>query len=198
MQTLNHLLTPSPRIHATPVVIQDIRGMNDCKFRNSVCHKCSQKGHIVSVCNSSKNVHIVTDSPNEELFRISFTTKDNMFVTMNIEGTDVSMQVDTDCGVSIVPYSVYTDFSDNVTLETCNTRLMIIVNINQNISVLGRNWLHLFQLNWPALRKSYNVNYVNTSPYENLFDGSLGCYTGDPIKLTVDSDPTFHRAWKVP
>ena len=33
---------------------------------------------------------------------------------------------------------------------------------------------------------------------ENLFDGSLGCYTGDSIKLTVDSDPTFHRARKVP
>ena len=75
---------------------------------------------------------------------------------------------------------------------------LIIVNINQNISLLGRNWLHLVQLNWPALRKSYNVNFVNTTPYENLFDGSLGCYMGDPIKLTVDSDPTFHRARKVP
>ena len=199
---------------------------NDCKFRNSVCHKCSQKGHIASVCNSSKNVHIMTDSSNEELFRISSTTKDGIFVTMNIEGKDVSMQVDTGCGVSIVPYSVYKKFSDNVTLETCNTRLhtytgenikphgkcivnvkhngkllqlpLIIVNINQNISLLGRNWLHLVQLNWPALRKSYNVNFVNTTPYENLFDGSLGCYMGDPIKLTVDSDPTFHRARKVP
>ena len=51
------------------------------------------------VCNSSKNVHIVTDSPNEELFRISSTTKDGIFVTMNIEGKDVSMQVDTRCVV---------------------------------------------------------------------------------------------------
>ena len=72
------------------------------------------------------------------------------------------------------------------------------VNNNQNISLLGRNWLHLVQLNWPALRKSYNMNYVNTTPYENLFDGSLGYYTGGPIKLTVDSDPTFHRASKIP
>ena len=39
---------------------------------------------------------------------------------------------------------------------------------------------------------------MNTTQYENLFDGSLGCYTGDPIKLSVDSDPTFHRARKVP
>ena len=80
---------------------------------------------------------------------------------MNIEGKDVSMQVDTGCGVSIAPYSVYKKLSDNVTLETCNTRLhtytgenikphgkcivnvkhngkllqlpLIIVNINQNI-----------------------------------------------------------------
>ena len=114
------------------------------------------------------NVHIVTDCPNEELFRISSTTKDGIVVTMNIEGKYVSMQVDNGCGVSIVPYSVYKKFSDN---ETCNTQLhnytgenikphgkcivngehngqqlqlpLIIVNINQNISLPGRNWLHL-------------------------------------------------------
>ena len=65
------------------MVIQDIRGMI----------ASSAKGHIASVCKSSKNVHIMTDSSNEELFRISSTTKDGIFVTMNIEGKDVSMQV---------------------------------------------------------------------------------------------------------
>ena len=96
---------------------------NYCRLCNSVCHKCSQKWHIASVCNYSKNVHIVTHSPNEELFRISSTTKDGIFVTMNIKRKDVSMQVDTGCDVSIVTYSVYKEFSDNVTLETGNTRL---------------------------------------------------------------------------
>ena len=81
------------------------------------------KNDISLVCNSSRNKHIVTDSSNEELFRISYTTKDGIFVTMNIEGKDVYMQVDTGCVVSIVPYSVYKKFSDNVTLEICNTRL---------------------------------------------------------------------------
>ena len=75
---------------------------------------------------------------------------------------------------------------------------LIIVNINQNISLLGGNWFHIVPLNWPVLRKSYNMNYVNTTPYENLFDGSLGCCTGDPIKLTVDIDLTFHCARKAP
>ena len=109
-----------------------------------------------------------------------------------MEGNYVSMQVNTGCGVSIVPYSVYKKFSDNVALETCNTRLhtytdenikphgkcivnvnhsgkqlqlpLFIVNINQNISLLRRNWLHLVQLNWHVLRKSYNVNHVSTTP----------------------------------
>ena len=36
------------------------------------------------------------------------------------------------------------------------------------------------------------------TPYGNLFDGSLGCYTGDPIKLTVYREHTFHCARKVP
>ena len=47
------------------------------------------KGHVASVCNSSKNVHSVRDRPNKELFRISSTTKYGIFVTMNIEGKDV-------------------------------------------------------------------------------------------------------------
>ena len=56
----------------------------------------------------------------------------------------------------------------------------------------------LFHSTGLYLRKSYNVNCVNTTPYENLFDGSLGCCTGDPIKLTVDNDPTFHCDRKAP
>ena len=207
------------------MVIQDIRG-TIASYAIVFAMNARKKGHIASVCSSSKNVLIVTDSPYEELFRIPSTTKDGICVTMNIERKDVSMQVDTGCGVSIVPYSVYKKFSDNVTLEICNTRRhtytgenikphgkcivnvkdnrkqlqlpLIIVNINQNIPLLGRNWLHLVQLNWPALRKSYNVNYVNTTSHENLFDDSLGCYMVDPINLTVDSDPTFHRDRKIP
>ena len=31
--------------------------------------------------------------------------------------------------------------------------------------------------------------WARLNPYENLFDGSLGYYTADTIKLTVDSDP---------
>ena len=99
------------------------------------------------MCNSCKNLHIVTDSSNEEFFRISSTTKDGILVTMNIEGKDVSMQVDTGCGVSIVPYSGYKKFSDNVTLETCNTRLHTYTG--ENIKPHGKCIVNVKQLQLP-------------------------------------------------
>ena len=85
----------------------------------------------------------------------------------------------------------------NVKHNGQHMQLPSIVNINQNILLHGGNWRHLVQLNWPALRKSCNVNFVSTTPYKNLFDGSLCSYKGDPIELTVDSGPTFYRARKV-
>jgi len=193
-----------------------------CKFRDAVCHKCSQKGHIASVCKSSKTVHHVEEIPNPELYNISTSSSEGLLVTMNVEGKDVRFQIDTGCGVSLVPFSVYKQFSDKVTLQSCDMKLrtytgevikpygkcdvnvlyegksitmpLVIVNTSENIPLLGRNWLHIVRLNWPALSQSSEVNFV-ASP--DLF-GGLGCYTGDPIKLTVDEEPKFHRARKVP
>ena len=51
------------------------------------------------------------------------TTSDateRLFVNMDIEGRNVKFQIDTGCGVSIVPMSVYKLFSDIVTLKDCN------------------------------------------------------------------------------
>ena len=64
---------------------------------------------------------------------MSSTTKDGIFVTMNIEGKVVSMQVDTGCGISIVPYSMYEKFSDNVTLETCNQGVHLSFKANSPV-----------------------------------------------------------------
>ena len=109
---------------------------------------------------------------------------------MDIEGENVKFQIDTGCGVSIVPMSVYKLFSDRVTLKDCNMPLntytgevikpsgkcdvhvtyqghhhklsLIVVDTTQNIPLLGRNWLNIIQLHWASLRhNSYDVNFMN-------------------------------------
>ena len=73
---------------------------------------------------------------------------------------------------------------------------LVIVDINQNTPLLGRNWLTSMPLNWSVFhRQSPSINFININDYSDLFDG---CYTGDPIKLDVDEDPKFHCARKVP
>ena len=196
-----------------------------CRFREVVCNKCSQKGLIAKVCISAKAVHSL-EEVNEELYHITSDATEGLFVNMDVEGRNVKFQIDTGCGVSIVPMSVYKLFSDRVTLKDCNMRLntytgevikpsgkcdvhvtyqghhhklsLIVVDTTQTIPLLGKNWLNIIQLDWASLRhNSYDVNFMNIASYSDLFDDTLGCYT-EPIKLTVTETPTFHRAKKVP
>ena len=156
-----------------------------CRFREVVCNKCSQKGHIAKVCISAKAVPSL-EEVNEEVYHITSDATEGLFVNMDIEGRNVKFQIDTGCGVSIVPMSVYKQFSDRVTLKDCNMRLntytgevikpfgkcdvhvtyqghhhklsLIVVDTTQNIPLLGRNWLNIIQLDWASLRhNSYEI-----------------------------------------
>ena len=81
-----------------------------CRFREVVCNKCSQKGHIAKVCISAKAVHSL-EEVNEELYHITSDATEGLFVNMDVEGRNVKFQIDTGFGVSIVPMSVYKLFS---------------------------------------------------------------------------------------
>ena len=141
------------------------------------------------VCISAKAVHSL-EEVNEELYHITSDATEGLFVNMDIEGENVKFQIDTGCGVSIVPMFVYKLFSDRVTLKDYNMRLntytgevikpsgkcdvhvtyqghhhklsLIVVDTTQNIPLLGRNWLNIIQLDWASLRpNSYDVNFMN-------------------------------------
>ena len=89
---------------------------SECKFRDAVCHKCSVKGHIASICKSKlKSVHAVDPynsgseySESEMLFLDVHTmteTNSQISVPLKLQGNDVQMQLDTGCALSLAPKS---------------------------------------------------------------------------------------------
>jgi len=239
---------------------------SECRFRDATCHKCSRKGHIASVCQSHVSrgtVHTVekpdtaddvqVDPPvNDQLFTIDEVQSVPLYyssgigsikVQLLIEGNEVAFQLDTGCGMSIVPKQFYNTYlkhlplqPTSVVLETYTKevlkplgevtvevvyersvyKLPLLVTESGNCPLFGRNWLCDIKLNWPLLLAnvyslsdevqstvnstacSTNLNKV-LSKYDKLFDTStVGCYTGEPIELTVQRAPTFHKARPVP
>ena len=95
-------------------------------------------------------------------------------------------------------------------------KLPLLVSESGNCPLFGRNWLCDIKWNWPLLlanvyslsdevQSTVNSTAFSTnlsevlSKYDKLFDTStVGCYTGEPIELTVQRAPTFHKARPVP
>ena len=132
-----------------------------CRFREVVCNKCSQKGHIAKVCISAKAVHSL-EEVNEELYHITSDATEGLFVNMDIAGRNVKFQIDTGCGVSIVPMSVYKLFSDRVTLKDCNMRLntytgevLLLLSTHSSLIIGGSPLLLSFGGSPPASPASY-------------------------------------------
>ena len=106
-----------------------------CRHKNTVCNKCNKTGHLAKVCQSKKDTtasssiskkqlstHVVTEqSPSEEkeeysLFTIHGTKgvkakTDPLFVTVNLNGKQVSMELDTASAVTIMAESKFKEVS---------------------------------------------------------------------------------------
>ena len=90
------------------------------------------------------------------------------------------------------------------------TSLPLLIVENGMQPLLGRNWLRYIRLDWSKIQDS--LNYVNNISmpsnhasldkllltYSKLFDGKLGCYSGEPVQLDVTETPKFHKARPVP
>lgn len=81
-----------------------------CTFRNAICHKCSQKGHIAKVCRSSADSpKSVPDSPNPAAEIKNIVTqllsaigkRRRHYVTCSIYGKQIILQYDTNNGSDI-------------------------------------------------------------------------------------------------
>ena len=111
---------------------------SECRFRDATCHKCSRKGHIASVCQSRVSrgtVHTVekpddvqVDPPvHDQLFTVDEVQQSvplyyssgigSIKVQLLIEGNEVAFQLDTGCGMSIVPKRFYNTYLKHLPLQ---------------------------------------------------------------------------------
>ena len=103
-----------------------------------------------------------------------------------------------------------------VVYEQCSHKLPLLVIQSGACPLFGRNWLQSIKLNWPAIvAKIQSVHSIKPMQnatttvdevaddsldalldrYSDLFDTTtIGCYTGDPVQLTVNKPPPFHKA----
>ncbi|XP_077508775.1 uncharacterized protein LOC144120249 [Amblyomma americanum] len=86
---------------------------DSCWYKRYKCRRCSKVGHLQNMCQASREelkAHLVSESSEEEstLYSCDATpSKKSYVVSVNVEGHDLPMQVDTGAAVTVVPESVY-------------------------------------------------------------------------------------------
>ncbi|XP_048579360.1 uncharacterized protein K02A2.6 [Nematostella vectensis] len=211
----------------------------DCKFYNAICRICNKRGHISDICMSSINrkkstpsktkpTHCVEQEISEgeedeiqclHIFKCD-TTSPPILVQVNIEGSPVSMELDTGSSVSIIPRNVYESTCKHLELKPAKVKLRTYGNeiivpmgvVNANISyndqcceakmyvvdgprvaLFGRSWLRLFKLDWPSIKLVQGKNTALsdlTEKYQDVFSDELGCLKGYAAQLHVRDGAT--------
>ena len=138
-------------------------------------------------------------------------------ITVNVNGTDILMEVDTGASLSIISEQTFraiaspTDRlqSTSITLTTysgdnfhimgtydvqvgykCQSQtLPLVVVQGHGPSLLGRNWLEKIKIDWNCI---YSVQEQSLSPlinkYNSLFSNSLGLLQDATAKLYVNTE----------
>ena len=184
-----------------------------CRFKDVVCSYCKKIGHIARACRAKQGsahkdaykgmynpvgriretAHQITDfeadhSPSEStytLFNMNSNRVKPIQVTVNINGADITMEVDTGASVSIISEAAYCKYwkkgqappivSSSTNLKTyTGEKLSIkgVINVTGKYedqchflqltvvkgsgpSLLGRDWLLKIKLNWDKLQLNY-------------------------------------------
>ena len=164
-----------------------------CRFKSETCHFCNKRGHIAKVCRSKKRqsppakpTNQVTQDPPESvpseysLFTLPGQQSKPVKVVINIEGSPVTMEVDTGAAVSIIsdktrnnmpnlqkltlqpsPATLRTYTGETISVlgeilvktkhNGQNATMPLLVVQGDGPSLIGRNWLAQIQLDWKGI-----------------------------------------------
>ena len=199
---------------------------DNCWFKDKDCNSCNRKGHIQKMCRTrtnerkskfkmrNKKVNELNEADSNETDSDEYerglaclelhTVKDSehkvMWVTPEVEGQKLRMELDTGSALSIISRKDYQDkFAKvklrrtSVTLKTYtgekvvplgklkvkvkyeNTKRMLDLYVvqNDNVPLFGREWLRNIQLNWQSI-KMMKATEKSEQPtperLKNLFD----------------------------
>lgn len=118
-----------------------------CKFRNTVCHRCKRSGHLARVCktrngqtNSIEQQLNLDEEMNVEedlytVFDVNSLSKSEISVPLKIENKDCHLQLDTGCALSLAPKSFYEQFCSHIPLKP--TTVMLSTYTGEKIKPLG-------------------------------------------------------------
>jgi len=173
-----------------------------CRFKNEQCHNCKKRGHIAKVCRSkyaqpsrdSKVAHVEEDD-DLRLYHVNAVhDTSGVFVDIRLDRASIKMQVDTGCGVSIIPESFYrnnlsqytltqntqqlTSYSGDtipvlgkidipVAYKTQQHTLSVVVAKGEKPALMGRDWLKKVKLDWCEV---FTVNETKTMTMKSCLD----------------------------
>ena len=211
-----------------------------CRYKDTICSKCNKTGHLAKVCQSKKDpapsssstpkkqlpTHVVSEQPTDErneysLFTIQDTKgvkkkSDPLYVSVNMNGREVSMEIDTGSAVSIMAESKFRKISSeplqqslvnlctysgeqiivqgeamcNIEYEGKQYVLPIVVISGKGPTLLGRNWLQHIPLNWPKLfQPIFKVDDQLSQllqSFSDVFGNELGTLQGDKVSIHID------------
>lgn len=185
---------------------------NRCPGYRSTCQNCGMQGHFTRKClkrqakqSERKNVNMCHNEKEQErlenekfAFQLNSTNKNNRIMCpIQINGKDVSMQLDTGADMSIIsehvarniPYlkierdksSLITDYSSReieivgkadvmVKYEKQILELPLVIVSGDRKSLLGLNWIEKLKLNLPELLKETQLSVNAVNAHELLKD----------------------------
>ncbi|KAG8177185.1 hypothetical protein JTE90_015793 [Oedothorax gibbosus] len=127
-------------------------GSGSCRFKSYVCRKCNLRGHLAKACrtrNPKKRVQEIENSDGfeaddySESFEVSTvreiqTGKKGWFATVNIEGVDLKMQIDTGACVSILPEYLYRSIPELKKKPIIGDKVSLTTYQGEPLDVLGK------------------------------------------------------------
>lgn len=200
----------------------------ECPAWGKVCHKCKRKNHFATVCEQSTSAPATNfvrhDDQQEQatpgtavqgaysMYNVSTGTPKPYMCELTLNGTPITMEVDTGASTTIINTGCYRKLQHAVPLDKQNLpdlktysgeifqpcgRIRVQVRYEKRTytleclvvdgpgpNLLGRDWLKYIQLNWATLHKVDTDDFNKQFP--ELFKDGLGELKDTEAKLYID------------
>ena len=218
---------------------------DNCFYKEAICNKCKKKGHLAKVCRSA-NPHSGQQSqekpvrrtqwversptPDDELplYCLGSHSSKPIIVEVELNGTLVSMEVDTGAAVSLMSQAVQERLFPQATLQATTTNLRTYTGEAMKVigklpvtatyanqskaltlyivpghgpTLLGREWLQHIKLDWKSIAMvSKDPLQQLLDKHASIFEDTLGTIKDYTATLKVKEPalPKFYRPRPVP